>query len=186
MKKQYSITALLGVRQQDVAMLLRVHPSQWSMYESGKRDLPLAAKQLLAELLTHQQSPETTASKLPHHAQQQKQLQQQLERLLRENEYQQLLVARKINSVEKKYSSQLRVLQLVDFLSNHPTQKGKLEMRLLKTIEKKAVVTIEAEGLAVLVKYQIKQESLELEKLLLQSKLRKIKSDLEFINNQKK
>lgn len=40
MKKTATITHLLGISQQYMAMLLKVICSQWSMYELGKRDLP--------------------------------------------------------------------------------------------------------------------------------------------------
>jgi transcriptional regulator with XRE-family HTH domain len=41
MKKTDTLSALLGLTQGQMALLLQVHPSQWSMYESGKRNLPL-------------------------------------------------------------------------------------------------------------------------------------------------
>lgn len=125
MKKQSSITALLGLRQQDVAMLLQVHPSQWSMYESGKRDLPLAAKQLLAEILTYLKAPETTAKSLSQTKQQQtKQGQQYFEQLLLENEYQQQRLAKELAKLMKKRAAETSLLQLVDFLKSRPTSKG--------------------------------------------------------------
>ena len=179
MKKQTSITALLGLRQQDVAMLLQVHPSQWSMYESGKRDLPLPAKQLLAELLTHIQAPETTAKSHPIEGQQAMAQQQLLERLLRENEYQQLLIAKKIKVVTKKVEDKIKVLKLVDYMVQRPANKRIFETLHLKEMEYKATKSIETDGSAVLLQHQIKQELLVLEKLTIESKLRKILLSIE-------
>ena len=56
MKKERNVSSLLGVNQQDAAMLLGVSRSLWSMYELGRRDISLPVKQLLAELLTYVQS----------------------------------------------------------------------------------------------------------------------------------
>ena len=39
------------MKQEDIAMLLRVTRSQWSMFELRKRDLPIGAKLKLAEML---------------------------------------------------------------------------------------------------------------------------------------
>ncbi|UPT69533.1 MAG: helix-turn-helix transcriptional regulator [Flavobacterium sp. JAD_PAG50586_2] len=51
MKKTDTLSALLGLTQGEMALLLRVHPSQWSMYESGRRNIPLKAKQVLSIML---------------------------------------------------------------------------------------------------------------------------------------
>ena len=55
MKKDTTHSALLGLTQVQMSMLLKVHPSQWSMYESGQRDLPLKPSQILAEMLSYLQ-----------------------------------------------------------------------------------------------------------------------------------
>jgi transcriptional regulator with XRE-family HTH domain len=171
MKKEQTITAILGITQQDVAMLLGVNRSQWSMFESGKRDLPLAAKQLLAEMLTYVQAPETTAkSTIPLLAQA---TLPQLERLLRENEYQQLLTARRIAAATKKQEAQLRVLKLAEFLSTR--DHGKQAINPLPDVIARKVSCVTASPVAnLLVAQQLKQEMLELEKLLLESRLRKL------------
>ncbi len=39
------------MKQEDMAMLLQINRSQWAMYTTGKRDLPVAAKLKLAEIL---------------------------------------------------------------------------------------------------------------------------------------
>jgi transcriptional regulator with XRE-family HTH domain len=120
MKKEPTLTTLLGITQQQAAMLLGVSRSQWSMFELGKRDLPLPAKQLLAEMLAHVQPAETLAKNAhvtplvtP----------QQCESLLRENEFQRLLVMRKITTATQKQQAQDRLGQLASFLRNH--DKGK-------------------------------------------------------------
>ena len=51
MKKEHPIRSLLGLKQEDIAMFLGLSRARWGMYEIGKRDLPLPAKQMLAEML---------------------------------------------------------------------------------------------------------------------------------------
>lgn len=174
MKKTNPIRNLLGVSQEDMALILQVSRSQWAMYELGKRDLPTKAKLVLAEVLHYVKTPEMFAKSLPQVDEQHIRKQQQLERLLKENEYQQVLTAKKINFVERKYATKVRTLQVVDFLAVHPNNKSESLTNLLKTIANKASKALEVDGLATLIKYQIKQEVLELEKLLLESKLRKL------------
>lgn len=171
MKKDHAINFHLGITQYELAMLLGVSRSQCAMFELGKRDLPLPAKQLLAEMLTFMQAPETTAkSTIPLLAQA---TLPQLERLLRENEYQQLLTARRIAAATKKQEAQNRVLKLAEFLSTR--DHGKQAINPLPEVIVRKVSSVTASPVAnLLVAQQLKQEMLELEKLLLESRLRKI------------
>ena len=50
-----NISASLGLKQQELAQLLQVSRSQLSLYELGKRSLPLPAIEKLSTLLTHSQ-----------------------------------------------------------------------------------------------------------------------------------
>ena len=172
MKKEQTITAILGITQQDAAMLLGVNRSQWSMFESGKRDLPLAAKQLLAEMLTYLQSSEASAKNMlpePSPA-----AQHQLERLLRENQYQQLLLEKKIAAATKKLHAQARLLQLTAFLSSRDNSKTSA-IQFPTALVSKARQAPESALLAKLTEQQLRKEMLVLENLLLESRLRKLR-----------
>jgi transcriptional regulator with XRE-family HTH domain len=175
MKKEQTVTTLLGITQQDVALLLGISRSQWSMFESGHRDLPLPAKQLLAEMLTHVQSQEAAAKNttLPP----QKAKLQQLERLLRNNEYEQLLVARKIAVATKKQQAHARLLQLTLFLSTRNTGKHATP-QVHQVLVAKASPALEAQFSDAVTELQHRQELLELEKLLLESRVLRMRSAL--------
>lgn len=176
MKKEQTITALLGVSQQDVAMLLGVSRSQWSMFESGQRDLPLHAKQLLGEILTHLQAQEAAAKSTPALPQQAKL--DQLERQLRNNEYHQLVLARKIASTTKKQQAQARLLLLTDFLRSHHSSK-KANPQVHQVLAAKASPALEAQLSDAITELQYRLETLELEKLLLESRALRMRSALE-------
>jgi transcriptional regulator with XRE-family HTH domain len=51
MQKVKTISKLLGLKQDELAVLLKVNKSQLAMFETGKRDLPIAAMQQLASML---------------------------------------------------------------------------------------------------------------------------------------
>ena len=164
MKKENPIRALLGIKQEDMAMLLRVSRSQWSMFELGKRDLPVEAKYLLVAMLKHLQEPVVVSKSLPHEAEQLAKKQAQLERLLKENEYQQLRIAKKLAAGKKKYAANLKRLQLVHFLTTHNHAKQRPNTELLQTIAKRSTNELDDMGLATLFKHELKQELLQLEK----------------------
>ena len=117
MKKENTIRQMLGMTQEKIAMLLGISRSQWAMFELGKRNLPAAAQQLLAELLTHVQSPETAKS-ITQPAKQEGKEQKIIENALLENQYQLLLVSREITALEKKANATLKSLHVTDFLSS--------------------------------------------------------------------
>lgn len=174
MKKDHAISTYLGITQQEMAMLLAVSRNQFSMFELGKRDLPLPAKQLLGEMLTYIQSPEVAAkSALPDTP---KASLPQLERLQRENQYQQLLTERKIAEATKKLQAQTRLLQLSAFLS---IRKGSsaTAIKFPTVLARKTSKATEAPLLELIVEQQLRKELLELENLLLESRLLKLRSD---------
>ena len=51
MKKQEKIREAFGISQEDLAVLLKINRSHIAMFETGKRDLPTAAKLQLFEML---------------------------------------------------------------------------------------------------------------------------------------
>ena len=51
MENNIKIQDLLGLKQEEMAVVLKATRAQWSMYLSGKRSLPVVAKLKLAEIL---------------------------------------------------------------------------------------------------------------------------------------
>lgn len=175
MKKENNLRKLLGITQIEMAMLLQVTRSQWSMFEIGQRDLPLAAKQLFTELLQYLQTTEAQAKAPTAHTQMA--LQKELETQLRENEYQRLLMAQKTAYYEKKYHQELRAWQLSAFLKNRKRTQKWAQTPHLALMTQKSVSLPAPENLILWQQHQHKQELLELEKLLLESQLRKVNKE---------
>ncbi len=101
MKAKSDYKALLGLNQHEIAELLGVSRSQYLMFEIGRRDLPLAATQKLATLLVQVQSQKVRAKRKSESANT-SELKELLNKMLRENQYQQLLAERKIAAIDSK------------------------------------------------------------------------------------
>lgn len=67
MKKGINSKDLFGVTQEELSMLLKITRSQLSMFELGKRDLPLAAKLQFIAMLKHvDEITSKSEANLPH------------------------------------------------------------------------------------------------------------------------
>ena len=63
MEKSTNLRQILGMKQEDMAMLLQITISQLAMYATGKRSLPLAAKLKLVEMLEFSSQEEKKGNK---------------------------------------------------------------------------------------------------------------------------
>jgi transcriptional regulator with XRE-family HTH domain len=172
MKTQHDSRKLLGATQPEMAMLLKIHRSQWSMYESGKRPLPTQAAVLLAQLLEAVHAPEKkSAGTHPQLKLQQDKLETELKSLLKENQYQLEITARKLNVLENKYEAGINALQLAHHLAADPESKKTIEADLIKGIQTRAEKSIAKTSLITLAKLRIKHGVLLQEELLLKKAL---------------
>ena len=161
-----NISASLGLKQQELAQLLQVSRSQLSLYELGKRSLPLPAMEKLATLLTHPQK-EAVNSESKNNIRVEDQI--FLKKLVLKNNHQQLLVERKIIALEKKQNALATSKKLVAHLLKDESNMKKSELAFLKTIETK---NKDIENYAVLLlQLELKKEVLAFEEKLLQKKL---------------
>jgi transcriptional regulator with XRE-family HTH domain len=166
MKKNETARTLLGLKQEEMAALLGISRGLWSMYESGKRDLPGQAQIRLAEILKYVESAKAnakiTADKDAEGA--------ELNALLKENEYQQLRTARQLAAAERTFESGIRALQLAAYLISQTGAK-KEASGLSKVIETRAKKHIEQNGTPALTRLKIKQTTLEQEEILIRKAL---------------
>lgn len=169
MKSNNNFRALLGIKQEDLALLLNVTRSQLAMYELGKRDLPVAAKLQLAEMLQHVQ--ESKAQRVQHLPLEKKQADEKkrvVAGLLQINQHHQLILEKKIKALEKKQEASLAKMSLAGYLGQHYL-KNDIEHHLLKSIGAKAQKDLEEKGWALLLQYQIKKEVLKAEAKFLEN-----------------
>lgn len=170
MKKQNDIRTLLGLKQEDIAMLLDVTRAHWGMYEIGKRDLPTAAMQKLSEILVHVQSHDRVIKPQPDKKSIAR-YQQQLTELVDQNEFQRLLLAKKITAATKKLVAQQRMSLLVDFIGSQEG-KGSKSDNIYQYVLRKQAQNAHTDYESILMQYELKKEVLEFEQKLIESKMK--------------
>lgn len=173
-KKQETFTSLLGIDQHSLAILLGINRSQLSMFESGKRKIPLEAKRLLAEMIGFLKFDQAGARLLQPLEDQALYTMQYLEKSITDNHYQLYEITQKIARVQEKYIRNTKAVQLSAYLLAHPETKKLFDGVLLKNISDRALSALQKSGLSELTALRMKEEVLQLEKLLLGSALRKM------------
>ena len=167
-KMKNNISTSLGLKQKELAQLLQVSRSQLSLYELGKRSLPVHAMEKLATMLTHLQKEavkgENKKSILVEE-------QNFLKKLLLKNNHQQLLVERKIKALEKKQNALATSKKLIAHLLKNESKLKKNEFAVLKSVEVKSNNQTIANYATLLLQLEIKKEVLAFEEKLLRKKL---------------
>lgn len=168
MKKTVKLNKMLGLNQNDVAMLMGITRSQWSMFESGKRQLPYQATLLLSEILNHLNDFDNQA--FENH--QQEIAQKKLKKMQHENEFKRHQIERKIENTTRKLNSALGLQKLVDFVKT--TRAEKLPVPHVKFfLSQRKKMNAISELTELLTEQQHQKEMLDFEKKLLESKLKK-------------
>ena len=124
MKKQENIRALFGIPQEDLAILLKVTRSQLAMFETGKRDLPIAAMQQIAPMLQFVQEESLKSGSAKVLKFQTAQKKKVLAQLLKDNQYKQKLLEKKLEMAKNKYQANMAAMQLMQFLENDASKKA--------------------------------------------------------------
>lgn len=168
MRKGKPICKELGLKQEELALLLNISKGQLAMFETGKRELPTSAMLQLAPMLqfVHDESLKSgSAEVLKFQTAQKKKV---LAHLLKENQYKQKLLEKKLEIAEHKYQTNKTAMQLMRFLENDASKKGDSQNGLVKLIEARAVRELELNSWEVVAKLQIQKEVLlAKEKMLL-------------------
>lgn len=178
MKKTQSLSSFLGLTQDDLSLLLNLNRSLYAKYEAGSRNIPAASKQLLAEIVAYISTPEASLHSVAM-AEQYAQKQEAVRAMVKENEYQQELTARRIAGVEPKCSGKLRALQVVEFFSPREECNDETNRAILRSIAHKTAKSLKSEGLGFVFDLKLRSYMLELEKMLLDAELRKLERGLE-------
>ena len=171
MQKTQTVSKLLGLKQEELAMLLKVSKGQLAMYETGKRELPVSALLSLVpmfQFLKEERLKSCSAEILKSQAEQQKKV---LEHLLRENKYFQTEVSKKLEMAERKYQANMSAIHLMQYLENEATKKGETPNDLLELIAGRAASDLRKNNWCVVTKYQLELEFLQAQEKMLLKKL---------------
>ncbi|RTY90616.1 helix-turn-helix domain-containing protein [Flavobacterium sp. GT3R68] len=168
MKNNVSIKSIIGLSQEETAMLLGITRSQWAMYASGKRDLPLTSKNQLATLLSQLQKPKHKSAERQKIAEaEQKETQEWVKQQLHNLKHNELLLDKKITTIENKRQECFAALEAVSFLESQPNPNTSL----LKSIQICATNTLQKNSLSQLLDLQLKKENVEMLKLKIGNKI---------------
>jgi transcriptional regulator with XRE-family HTH domain len=175
MKNSTEIQELLGMKQEDMAMLLQVTRVQWSMYVLGKRNLPIAAKLKLAEMLDFltKRDPDSRKSFVPNPIEKSKR-DNFFETQKITNKHQQTILENKLKVIEKKYNAGVIALKLVGFLETKTEEPTKENQNLWNMIKQNAKTDIEKSNLVVQEQLQLKLEVLQHEEMILHKKIQRM------------
>ncbi|RZK13165.1 MAG: XRE family transcriptional regulator [Flavobacterium sp.] len=160
---------LLALTQQEIAALLNVSRGHYAMYESGKRDLPLEAKLKLSEMISQTQVSNPAKRETRSVASQRKHKSiQQLKLMIRENEYQQISLEKKIASIERRQEKVIKRQRILDVFHASETSREQIQHPAVALIKasKDAAIDLSFE----LLKLEIKREVLAFERSLLDAK----------------
>lgn len=167
MIKNENIRDLFGITQEELAMLLSITRTQLAMYETSKRDIPLTAKQKLAELLTTLQKNKSISEYSNIIIEAEKKITKEwLKKEYKEIEYKALLLDRKINKVIQVREEAFKALEVVQYLES---QKDNSLAQLIKS---RAINTLNRNSLQHFEELQLKKESFEMLKLQIEKKLK--------------
>ena len=168
MGDQKSISALLGFKQEELALILQVSRSQLSLYELGKRSLPLHAMEKLALLVSQLQNPAVENEQNKNTTEVDKKVVQQL---ILKNAHQQLIIEKKITALLKKQNANLVSHKIITNIMEKGKEWNKKEKESLKLIATNREKKIKENTSKTVFQLEIKKEVLKFEEKLLKEKL---------------
>ena len=169
--KKQRIRDLLGLTQEQLSLVLDVGHSQLSLYELGLRRLPSTAVQRLAEMLELTKTAASSTFMKSRAAEEGIERQVTLEKLLKENSYQQERISRILVPMEQKYQSNVTALYLVQQLHVEWETKVPHQIGYLGALENSIGSALEKNSYSKLVQYQIRLKVLQGEEKILREAL---------------
>jgi len=164
-----TIRDLLGITQQDMALLLRVSRSQLSLFELGKRSLPADAMIKLSAILSHiKNTTSETKIAVPENEIQVQKKKKCIEELLFLNKKKQIVLDKSIKSILKNQLKEEAALKLAEYLKN---TSDTFDLHLYKVIQARVSVKKDIKNKELLFKNQLNKEILLLEQKFLEDYL---------------
>lgn len=171
MKDTTTLKSITGLTQEEMAILLGITVSQWSMYKSGKRDIPLAAKQQLAALVSNIKKTEFVSKKSKTiTVAEQKKEKDWLEQEYKNLQYKEQFLERKISVIENIRSECFAALDTVHYLETRPEKKHLTDF--INTVKTRVTKMLNKNALFHLQEMQLKKESVALLKNRVEQELK--------------
>ncbi|WP_130735421.1 helix-turn-helix transcriptional regulator [Flavobacterium sp. J27] len=161
MKKRNIFKTPLLFSQEEMALLLGVTRSTWSMYVSGLRDIPTEAILKLAKLLKSENQLPLVTLELTHRSIQENKKRKMLAEELAKNKREEVLLQKKLEKTQKKYQEAEHTLR---FLMLHKNNKdlSEQEVLIMQNVKNRALQQVEKNGLHVQAKYEVQLNALKM------------------------
>lgn len=168
---------ILGLTQEEIAILLGISRGQWSMYDCGKRELPLAAALEFTKMMEYIRDNSSKNSEKKEFIKEQKVLvQDMLKKEIKKNEYKIDRLNQKIRQAERFYNDGLAALRVVEYLDTQPENERTIGIR--HVLKSKAKTTLRR-NYQLLLKHSFEKET----RILRNKAIGKILKDTETIPN---
>lgn len=154
MKKDRKIFEMpLLFYQEEMALLLGVTRSSWSMYVSGLRSIPVDATLKLAKLLQSAAQLPLAIPELSHRTVQEGKKKEMLQEELTKNKWETEVLERKLAKMQKQFQEAENTLQ---FVSVHESlgDLNEQEVCILQNVKNRALTQVEKNGLHLQAQYQ--------------------------------
>jgi transcriptional regulator with XRE-family HTH domain len=118
--KNNNIRETLGISQEEMALLLKIHPSQIAMYETGKRELPVPEHIKLMQMYAYV---EKMLQKMPEHYGREGEnarIAMLIEKELEKNYHDQIKCRKKLDAMKEKCRKAAANFHLADYLEGLP------------------------------------------------------------------
>ncbi|TCN53074.1 hypothetical protein D0809_20985 [Flavobacterium circumlabens] len=173
MKKGNTIGDLLGIQQEEMAMLLVITASQWSMYASGKRNLPEAAQLKLAKMLAFvDKLDKEELFRMPPVRQTESEINNFWEERSITNQRKLKLAIARLETCRAKYKKGFIAWHLIDFLeTQEEEERPKWQEKHLQNIRDRAEAAMQKNNPELQEQYEFKIRLLQYEEQLLKDKI---------------
>lgn len=169
MQKRQFIRTQLGLTQEQMALFLGISRAHYAMYETNRRTIPDEASRLLSELaVVISNSPEGKSSR--DSIQKTESDRQELQSLLKENDYQYKRAERALAAVISKQQAVEKRGWLQHVLGKASLKKNGVPVRITTILGKTPSSAVKAKSTGLL-KLQVRLEVLGLERTVLERKL---------------
>ena len=158
MSKFNGIRKLLGITQEQLAILLGISRSTLSLYELGKRNLPIEAKIKLTQLLAQSQSLDLMKDKSNSHLTKDKS--QLIQKLIQKNQIEINQLQKKLVLFQKKKIKNEARNKLFEYLNEVQNPDIKKEIYLFKSFKNETTTKTSTKILISIFELEIKLELL--------------------------
>lgn len=158
---------ITGLTHDEMALFLGVHRSQWSMFVSGKRSLPLEATVKLNELLQYVKKNKTAKTSRNFLENESKTVQKEWQKKLTDLAIMHHQVNKKIEEIQKTREHLLAGITALDFFKNKKDNNS-LQTRIIENRIKKS---LELNSLQKLAACELKKQQIENEMFFIKQKM---------------